>query len=42
VIEGFNVLEFHRANELIASGEKAANIALSEIRSVIQSSSKNI
>jgi len=42
VIEGFNVLEFHRANELIASGEKAANIALSEIRSVIQSNSKNI
>jgi predicted acylesterase/phospholipase RssA len=42
VIEGFNVLEFHRANELIASGEKATNIALSEICSVIQSNSKNI
>jgi NTE family protein len=42
VIEGFNVLEFYRANELIDSGEKAANIALSQIRSLIQNSNKDI
>ncbi|GEM_PF-3261040 len=41
-IEEFNLLEFHRSKELIDSGEEAANIALSEIRSIIQRNSKNI
>jgi len=36
VIGGFNLLDFHRAKEMIDSGEDAANTALSEIRLAIQ------
>lgn len=36
VIEGFNLLDFHRAKDVIDSGEEAANTALPQIRSAIE------
>ncbi|MBU2637192.1 MAG: patatin-like phospholipase family protein [Bacteroidetes bacterium] len=40
VIGGFNLLDFHRAKDVIDSGEEAANAALPHIRSAIERRTK--